>query len=766
VTNTITYASIGQPKFSRDAIAEFELVSSRFDAAQGRSAGVLVNAVTKAGTNTYAGTVSGYFRDDNFNAKDPVVNRVLPYSNQQISTTFGGPIRKDKLHFFGHYEGEREPVTIAFNSPFPRFNLSDLKATKTRNMAGLRVDAQFSPRTRLMARANGWVGDEGPRGSGSNHPSAFFSQKAVSGQVFVSLTQTTGRSVNEIKGGLAIFHIDWANIVPGAPQIILSGYQIGGTAIYNPLREYQNTYSLRDDFTSLHGDHELKVGGEFLLPASFLYWAQARFGLITANAGPIPDNIEDLFPVWNDPSTWNLAGLSSVTRRYQKSFGSYNIHCSGPSTKNCYRNKPVFGAWLQDNWHATPALTLNLGVRWDFALDGLANEVNLPPVRTPQPQEWFNFGPRLGFAYTLPDTKTVIRGGWGVYFSGVSDTFAHTTVVNLVAVAPAIQNDGRPDFAANPFNGPEPTFEEAKRGRRDMLSIITNGKNPYSYQTSIGFQRQIGQTMAVQADYVWVGAHRTEDTRNVNLSFNPVTGANFRYADISKRPYPDWGSIPLRFMQGYSNYHGLETAFTKRFSDRWQASATYTLSGEWSGRPLPINPGCKYPLNGLTMTCDTPFPVPIPPDLGGEYTLGAGGGFNAGDQRHRAVFNGIWDVGFGFQVSGLYTFGSGIRYATTYGADLRDAGGLSTRLRPDGTIVPRYNFLGEPLHRADLRLQKRFPLGGAQIDGIVEVFNLFNHANYGGYVTAEVNRAYGRPIQDLNVAYTPRILQLGFRVAF
>src|SRR5262245_11134091 len=77
VTATQTFSAVlGQPKFSRDAIAEFELVSSRFDATQGRSVGLQVNAVTKSGTNTFTGTVSGYFRDDKFNAEDFVVHRV------------------------------------------------------------------------------------------------------------------------------------------------------------------------------------------------------------------------------------------------------------------------------------------------------------------------------------------------------------------------------------------------------------------------------------------------------------------------------------------------------------------------------------------------------------------------------------------------------------------------------------------------------------------------------------------------------------------
>ena len=106
-----------QPRYSRDSIAEFEIITNRFDATQGRSQGMVVNAITKSGTNTPAGTFSGYFRDDSMNAKDFIQDRVLPYANQQLSGTFGGPIRRDRIHFFGNYEYEREPQTVTFNSP-------------------------------------------------------------------------------------------------------------------------------------------------------------------------------------------------------------------------------------------------------------------------------------------------------------------------------------------------------------------------------------------------------------------------------------------------------------------------------------------------------------------------------------------------------------------------------------------------------------------------------------------------------------------------
>jgi hypothetical protein len=143
----------GQPRFSRDAIAEFQYLSSRFDATQGRSTGIQVNAITKSGANTASGSFSGYFRDDAFNAADFVSKTVLPYSNQQFSGTYGGPILRDRLHYFANYEYERERSTVTFNTPYPKFNVP-LTGTRRTDMAGLRLDYQFSSRTRLMTRGN------------------------------------------------------------------------------------------------------------------------------------------------------------------------------------------------------------------------------------------------------------------------------------------------------------------------------------------------------------------------------------------------------------------------------------------------------------------------------------------------------------------------------------------------------------------------------------------------------------------------------------
>ena len=176
VTQLIAQVGYGQPRFSRDAIAEFQFVTSRFDATQGRSSGSAVNAVTKSGTNTYSGTLSGYFRSDKFNASDFIVKKVLPYSDQQVSGTFGGPIVRDKAHFFGYYEGERNPQSFTFTSAYAQFNIAPLVGVNTQKLGGGRFDYQLGPSSHLMVRGNGWKGnfpyDPTFCGGATLHPSA------------------------------------------------------------------------------------------------------------------------------------------------------------------------------------------------------------------------------------------------------------------------------------------------------------------------------------------------------------------------------------------------------------------------------------------------------------------------------------------------------------------------------------------------------------------------------------------------------------------
>ena len=112
-----------QPRYSQDAIAEFQFVSNRFDATQGRTSGVQVNAITKSGTNQFSGLFRGNFRNSRFNAEEPGARPRRSDQNQQLSAARGGPIFSDRLHYFGNFEYEREPRSSIWNTPYPVFNV-------------------------------------------------------------------------------------------------------------------------------------------------------------------------------------------------------------------------------------------------------------------------------------------------------------------------------------------------------------------------------------------------------------------------------------------------------------------------------------------------------------------------------------------------------------------------------------------------------------------------------------------------------------------
>jgi hypothetical protein len=796
-----------QPQWSRDAIAEFQVVQNRFDASVGRSTGMVVNAITKSGTNSVAGTVGGYFRNDRFNAEDFVANRVLPYSNQQVSGTFGGPIIRDRLHFFGSYEYEREPKTFVYTTPYPAFN-RDVALTDRAHKPLGRLDYQMTPSTRLSVRTSAYNRWFHVGGGSSIHPINTRKHGRVASQYMGTFTQVvSNRSVNEIKGGATFYDrrdssavltwkgqspVPYSPVLDGGSVIInVRGFEIGT----NPLNIIQNTASIRDDFTTSYdwsGRHDVKMGGEYMRFYNDFRWCLRCMGVVDATGGPVPANLEALFPVWNDASTWNLQPLTPITR--------WVFHAKS-STEHTYDvTRHLFAGWVQDDWRMGDRLTLNLGVRYDFDSNGNAEDIEFRPwLPGNLPRAKANFAPRLGMNLRLDD-RTVVRGGYGLFFAFQPNDAVQQSVGYRCAFeardCPRFEEqifpDGRADFVPNwhgsgpspegEWGGPKPTWDQALTNACDVngsaprcsyRSLVQEisyvGRPPqYSHQAGVGVQRQLGSVSVFEVNFNYTGGRREESSTNGNLTYNPATGANYPFNDISRRPFPDWGTINFEWLAGWSNYYGTDFTFTKRYSDNWQLSASYTLAYFKDAYPRRD----QWFIGDDGLATHAPIPFALAPDMGGEYT------YALADQRHRVTANGIWDVGRGLQVSGIYFYGAGERFRTFTGVDRRGEGGqapsggqvggsLEQRLRADGSIVARNNFVGDPIHRVDLRLQQRIPLAGAlRIDGMFEVFNLFNHANYGSYVTNESNRLFGEPEFNSNIAYWPRVLQLGIRLAF
>jgi hypothetical protein len=791
-----------QARYSNDAIAEFQFISNRFDATQGRSSGVQVNAITKSGTNSTSGTFVGNFRNANWNAQDPVLNRVLPYKNQQYSGTIGGPIILNKLHYFGNFEYEHQPLTSIWNTPYPAFNVT-LNGVHNVKLSGVRLDEELTSKMRLMGKINhsslldpfGAGGSGAPAGTGSN--------KEHSTDVVGEFTQVlSNRSVNTARVGYASYGIDqqslttWSHhwqsangITNGGPNIRFRGFSFARNGNI-PRYRNQNTYTIHDDFTLSYdakGHHDLKAGGEYLHLLDNTRNCNQCGGLITASGGiPTPAQMPVLFPDQFNADTWLLSdpSIGLIATNYQV----------GISDSSAFLT-PVrmwkYGAWAQDDWKISRKLTLNLGARYDLIWNAFAQNVDFPPFEAPgRPQDANNIQPRLGFAYVLTD-KTVLRGGAGLYYNDELNTNVLWPMSPLTIAVVSIDNvPARADFAANPFNGPTPTYAQAlarfcnaggegaansapfntwvasgftggapclQRALQEQAPLAQYAHVTHSWQSSIGIAQQFGSTSALEVDYVQTNSRNEKSIQdNVNVTFNPATGVPYPYSDVAHRAYPAFGLIGNIPHIGLSDYYGVQSSFTKRMANHWQASITYTLGKLYETDPPP--------LTGLNE-----YTGPVPIDIGNERSLADS------DQRHRAVFNAIYDVGHGFQVSGIYFYGSGQRSQILCGCDAR---GLSItsidRLRsaadthgPAGSIIPRESFVGDPIHRVEMRLLQRIPLHGkANIAGSFEVFNLFNRKNYGSYNLTETSPQFGQPNSSTNLSYAPRTVQLGFRLTF
>ena len=788
ITQQVAGSGFGQPKFSREAIAEFQVVTNLFDITQGRSLGIQVQAVSRSGTNNYDGSVYGFFRDDSMNAEDFIARNaagqpyVLPYSNTQIGGAFGGPIVRDKAHFFASYERENEPNTIV-SSPAALPGQSFTFDTELVQNSFLgRVDWQLRPNDRLTGRASYWDwGNPFTQVAGTDHPSQAAARYRTAINAVGTWTRVLSNTkLQEVKFGYT--HFDWQNLLAepalaSTPNYVFPALIVGQRRNY-PQEFFQNTFSARYDLTMTAGRHDVKIGGEYLRWHDTGQWQLLSRGefIFTAN----PADLNRRFPAdaWNDPSRWDLSGLDSIVQRFDQNFGDWTIDIP----------RPTWAVWFGDTWRMSNQLTVNYGVRWDAdwgALDpphvttqtrwnpaagAVYPDVDLAPGDLLYPNGLRDIGsvaPRAGFSWNVGGKGSlVIRGGSGLYYSipDSNTTFSQQSFNGERILVNSFPNDGQPGFINDPTRGK--TAQDFIDGRYPLPAqgprvIAHDYQMPSTWQSIIGFQSEIGPQLGIESDFTyWKGYHFGRQ-RDPNLFFNPATGYNRN--PNQGRPDPAYTQIQWLESNGHADYAAISSALTRRFRNNWQAALSYTL-----------NLFANDDTTGFQFQGNNPF------DPDAEWAR------STEFQRHTVRFNGIWRLPYEMSLSGAYLYGSGNYYATTYATNPFGGGGTNRYVtapltvntaaldRFDGNptyaigeLVPRNSLRGFPLHRFDLRFSKDITMPrGVKITGIAEVFNLTNHKNYGAY-NAQINTAtFGDPRQNLLNAYLPRVVQLAFKVSF
>ena len=653
------------------------------------------------------------------------------------------------MHFFLSFERENEPNTIlAAPARVAAGSRSRSIPSWSRTASLAAATGRCAPNDHFTVRGSYWDwGNPFTQVAGTEHPSqaAARYRKAINvvGTWAKVLSNTT---LQEVKLGYT--HFDWQNLlaVPelaDTPNYVFPGLTIGQRRNY-PQEFFQNTFSVRYDLMKSWGRHDSKFGGEFLRWHDTGSWELLSRGEYIFTSIPADINRRVPFDAWDDPSRWDFSGLDSTVQRFDQNFGDWTIDIP----------RPTWAVWFGDTWRMSDSFTVNYGVRWDAdwgALDpplittqatfnpaGGVNpysDIALEPGALLYPNNLRDIGsvaPRGGFTWNVGGNgNLVIRGGSGLYYSipDSNTTFSIQSFNGERILVNSFPNDGRPGFIADPTRGV--TQADILAGRVPLPAqgprvIAHDYQMPSTWQSIIGFQKQIGSQLGVEADLTHWKGYNFARQRDPNLFFNPATGYNRNPAQ--GRPDPNYGQIQWLESNGSADYAAISSGLNAPLREQLAGVDVLHL----------------HVVHATTTPPNFQYQGNNPFDPEAEWAR------STDFQRHTLRFNGIWRLPYDMSVSGAYLYGSGNYYQTTIGLNpyghtgtTRLNSGTTAILVPEsvvtsptnGTIVsvadrfdgptsiapgevaPRNALRGLPLHRVDVRVvEGREPAGRDQAD--------------------------------------------------
>jgi hypothetical protein len=753
-------AGYGQPGVSADAIAEYQIITNMFDITMGRSTQVQVQAISRAGTNAFAGGAYGFFRSDKFNAADAFTKKVLPYSNQQMGATLGGPIVRDKVHFFGSYEHTREPGSAVLGPASFGGQTITLPVGEYQHYVLGRGDYQMTEKDHLTARYSYYAWKHPQEFSA--HPSGAATRTRDSNLMAVNWSRVISSSLlQEVKVNYFRFNFYHAPLasLPPTPQYIFPGLTIGAPWNY-PEDWYQDHMTTRADWTWHKGSHDFKIGSELRLGKDWGWWEARSRGQMFFSR--LPADVVRRFPldVWNDPSRWDLSGLDALALRFDIYYAERGGQHAGRGNWSFDVPRPMFAGWIGDSWRVTDRFTLNTGVRYDVAWkDFIAPGVKETELVFDTGFSVENYGyrnnirdlnnvaPRGGFAWNVTgNNDLILRGGAGLYYStqGGNQVIDQQLWNGQRVFANSYVNDGRPGFVADPTRGV--TAQDVLSGKVPLvpqsISVIAHDyQNPSKWQAMMGFQKQLTEVMAVDADLVYYRGFDEDVQRDPNVFYNPATGFPLN-PTIYGRPARAFGEIKAKDSTGRSDYLGLASSFTRRYRNNFQLGVSSTVMVTKNDTGIGIVGYSNQQFN----------PFNLDQDWGRSQEF----------QRLTLNANGVWTLPKGFNLSGTYHYGSGNYTTITLPVDVLGLGYVR-RVRSDLSIVPRNTFKEDPWNRVDVRVSKDLRLRGSlKLTGIAELFNAFNSGRFNRN-SIEGSATYG---QATSSGIAPRTGQLAFRLSF
>lgn len=712
--------------YSEEVIDQFQVVTSGGIAEFGRASGGVVNILTRSGTNDFRGSVYGFFRNQRFDARNPVAPTKDLLTQAQYGATFSGPLRSERTFFFTNFEQTRrnysavitiEPSAVtAINNRLRAVNYPSLIETgvvpasfDTTNFFA-RFDHRLNDRNDLSGRYSlyhiGAVNSRSlgglnavTRGSGINNTDQTFQVSNV--------TTLSSRTLNEARFQYTISRFEQPINDTTGPAVNIGGVANFGTSTTSPLGRDINLLEIVDNVSTQRGNHSLKAGGGFLYNKVNILFPGAVQGVYAFN---------------------NLAAfLTGNYFSYQQAFG----------VPEQAQSNPNFGLFVQDEWRVRPDFTINAGLRYDaqFLPDPIQTDTN-------------NFSPRLGIVWAPGDRKTVVRASYGLYYDRIP----------LRATSNALQRDGLKYIVAqvSPGQPGAPVFPNVMTVQPTSLTIrpnITridpNIESSYSQQANLQIERELPGNTIVSVGYLHLRARHLILSRNANVPTVPTSAG----VPNQGRPDPNWGNIGRFESSGNSAYDGMVVSLNQR-ATRWSSlRVSYTLSKT-------IDDAGNFFFSTVQ----------------NNFNIRDDRGRSDNDQRHRLVISGSLEVPdhnkptglqrilCGFQAGYIFTYSSRLPFNVLLGSDRNFDSNNNDR--PIG--VGRNTGRGFDYASLDLRLSRRFKVTErVDLQLLAETFNVLNRANYGVPINTfgpgvTPQPRFGIPTQ----AFDPRQFQFGMRVSF
>jgi hypothetical protein len=708
--NNDEYVGASRTELSLETVQEFQVVNAGLSAETGGASGGSINVITRTGANVIHGDAFLFAENGSLNARNPFETESAKPSlhRYRSGVALGGPFIKNRTFYYAAFEQEHnrgledsfisQPLAAAVNQilagpPFSR-------------LANLRINDGWFPVARAETEASAKV----------NH------QLNAMNSLMLRYAFTNNR-----EAGDAFNTTGWTDPSARGSSFIRDQAVVGSLAtIFNPHSVGDLRFQVADRRAVLRTNDAAGPGIDIagLLNFGRPYEGNGRRTETHDQVTYTYSHASGSRHLWKAGATMNRVhldasmadgsgGLYVFASLADFAAGRPNMFREAFGATNTAYAVQNLGAFAQDHWSVARGLTLDLGLRYDFE--------HLPGTFR---QDTDNVSPRVGLVYQIA-RGWVLRAGYGLFFdryvlaslnavvhkNGVG---AFEQVIEGDMAAAAFQAAGGGSLAA-PRVGVMPSIYRADSG------LAT----PYSEQVSFAAEHLLARDLTVNASYLFVRGIKLPRTRNINL--------------LPPGPFFGRGRVDPRFNDIYqledsasSTYQGASLTLKRRMSNELEFSASYTFS----------------------KTLDDASDFDEQPE--NPFALFAERALSRQDQRHRLVFNALWELPIGdvevgkppktdlftrlfghIEVAPIFTLESGRPVNPLTGVDSNGSDAFPLSSRPLG--LGRNSFKTPVLANVDFRVLKYLPFGEtARLDIVAEAFNLFNRAN-----VAQVNPVFG-----------------------